>query len=377
MPLVLLAGAGAWAQTPGGGSGSPGKQRLVNLVTFDVALCWPPLESMPAAADGATVTGALLSARPAMLECLVAPSARGQAAETKVVVQTTLEPGGARTTVTGDNLSASGRSCVERAVEQVPWKSPPKNTKPVVGALTVQHGPTSPAVKFGVNEASDVAGKVRLALKDWCDCFSAVGDGAPPVLEAKLTIKKGRASAASFEKGEGGLAMCLLPRLQAMDFLASAQDLLVPVPLLLVNSQAQSENPAAAPDLQFSQLDAIRGRRAAKLAMAVGARNLAVVGYDALVALFKKKAPGVQLKHVKEGCLAMLRADDALIDANQKQLEVDEKSLKLAKGLSSKDLAWTEAAKAAQQQVDASSGDLQKAQAARDADLLVCPKEHF
>lgn len=351
------------------------KQKLSNLVSFDVATCWPPVESVGDARDGAVVTGVLLAARPSIVECLVPPSARGPAPDTRVVIDVSLDQSGPRISASGDNLSTSGKSCIESQVAQAPWKPLPKGSRTASGSLTVQHGAQSPLVRFGVNEASDVAGKVRLALKDWCDCFALVGDTAPPELEAKLTVKKGRVAHATFDHNEGKLAQCMLPRLQSMDFLAAAEELVVPIPLLLLNSQAATENEKAAPDLQFAQLDAIRGRRASALAMAVGARNLAVTAYDQQVAQFKKKAGGVTVKQLKQSCAALVRADDNLIDANQQQVETDERTLALATKLSAGDKAWAQAARAAQTQVDNSKADLAKAQAARTADLAVCPKE--
>jgi hypothetical protein len=240
----------------------------------------------------------------------VPPSARGQAPETQVVVDVSLDTTAPRIAASGDNLSASGKSCIEAQVAQAQWKPLPKGSRSVSGSITVQHGPTSPLVRFGVNEASDVAGKVRLALRDWCDCFALLGGAAPPELEARLTVTKGRAATATFDRTESKLAQCLLPRLQAMDFLASAQELVVPIPLLLLNSTASTENEKAMPELQFAQLDAIRGRRASKQALAVGARNIAVLAYDGPVALYKKKAGGVTVKQIKDSCGALVRADD-------------------------------------------------------------------
>jgi hypothetical protein len=379
LPLCfLLLGTTAPLLEEGGGDGALGsKQKLVNLVSFDLAVCSPPVETIADARDGAVVTGVLLSARPAVVECLVGPSSRGAALETKVVVDVSIDASAVRISASGDNLTASGKACIEGAVAQAPWKPLPKGSRSVSGSITVQHGPTSPLVRFGVNEASDVAGKVRLALKDFCDCFKDVGTQAPPELEAKLTVKKGRVAAASFDHNEGKLAACMLPKLQAMDFLASAQELVVPIPLLLLNSLASTENAQASPETQFSQLDAIRGRRASRLAMSVGARNIAVVAYDAQVAQYKKKAGSVPLKQLKDSCGALVKADEALIDATQKQVEVDERTLALASRLSGTDKNWAQAARAAQTQVDNSKADLVKAQAAKAADAAVCPKETY
>jgi hypothetical protein len=372
---LLLLGSTSAPPEAGGGDGETGnKQKLVNLVSFDLAVCAPPVEAVTDARDGAVITGVLLAARPAIVECLVGPSARGQAAETKVVVDVALDSAGPHIAASGDNLSASGKSCIEAAVAQAPWKPLPKGAR-ASGSITVQHGPTSPLVRFGVNEASDVAGKVRLALRDWCDCFNLVGKEPPPELEAKLTVKKGRAATANFDHNEGKLAACLLPKLQSMDFLASAPELVVPIPLLLVNSLATTENPRASPEAQFGQLDAIRSRRASRLAMAVGARNIAVVTYDGQVAQYKKKPASVPLKTLKDSCAALVKADDNLIDANQKQVEVDERTLALATRLSGTDKAWAQAARGAQTQADNSKADLAKAQAARAADAAVCPKD--
>src|SRR5262245_29358610 len=83
------------------------QQRVSNLLPFDVAICSPPKISLPAAPNAESVTGALRLLRPAVLECLVDPKSRA-GADPVVTIKTAA--------VSGANLSAEGKACVEKAV---------------------------------------------------------------------------------------------------------------------------------------------------------------------------------------------------------------------------------------------------------------------
>ena len=370
------------AAKPAGEEGHPDavhvdKLRIANLSTFDVAVCWPPVAALPVAGDGAVITGALLSARPRLLECLVDPLARGAAAESDQVVEVTVGDVGPSVRVQGDNLTAKGKACLEQVAQELPWKPLKPGSKPVTGRVTLHHGKNSPAVRLGINEASDVAGQVRLSMRDWCDCFQLIASEPPPTVQVRLALKTGQGPVAVVEQGDGPVAQCLLPKLRAGKYASRSAELSVPLPLLLLNSQGAAEASDAQPELQFAQLDAIRSRGAARVALAVGTRNQAVLEYDALVAKYKAKAGSVAVKLLRDACAAMVAADDALVDADQKQADLESRTLALAQRLAQKDASWTQAAQAAQAQVDAATAELEKAKRTRAADAAVCPKERY
>ena len=193
-----------------------------------------PGRLLPARADAAaspptraSCVGALLSARPQVMECLVDPKNRGPAATTKVTVKTTVTDQGATHAVTGENLTPEGqpasRRCWTRACSSQPLA---KGAQPVEATTTFEHEQAnSPSVTFGVNEGSDFSGAVRLAQPQLVRLLRGLqATRRPPVLTAKRRqLKKAPADArrsVTFEPAgstEGDqLAACLQPKIAAL-----------------------------------------------------------------------------------------------------------------------------------------------------------------
>src|SRR5689334_1862616 len=98
-------------------AGSQDKQKVENLIPFDVASCFAPKTSPAPNADG--VNAALRSLRPAVIECLLDAKARGGAEAT-----VTLTAEGGKVSVSG--VEGAGKACIEKLTSQItlPEKAP-------------------------------------------------------------------------------------------------------------------------------------------------------------------------------------------------------------------------------------------------------------
>jgi hypothetical protein len=382
--LVLAACATTAPSQKGETAAAPAvdRQKIVNISHFDVGSCTVPAPALPNPLNMEGIVGALVLARPGVLECFVDPKHRGTEAEASAAVKATVGENGPMYEVTGTNLTPAGVSCIETALKRLPFVALEKGTPSVTGSADFRHGATSPAVKFGVNAASDVAGSIRLAAPAWCDCWASLGTTPPPSLRATVKLHATTAGAAtdiSFDPtthaDATALISCLTPKLAALRLVHDTNELTLSYPFLLVNSSAAQESAEAQPELQFIQLDLIRAQRAAEVAVKIGARTNALQTYDALVAKYKLKPDPKRVTELKDKCAAMVQSDDDWIAALKSQGEVDARSSTLAKSLKAKDARWTEAEAAAQAQVTASQNDVKKAEDVRAADVAVCPKE--
>jgi hypothetical protein len=364
---------------PGAPAPAVEKQKIVNISHFDVGSCAAPSPTLPDPLNPEGVVGALVLARPSVLECFVDPKNRGPEAESSAAVKATVSDSGAAYEVTGTNLTPAGTACIEAALKKLPFKAVEKGTAPVVGQAEFRHGPTSPAVKLGVNAASDVAGAIRLGETGWCECWNALGANAPPTFKATLKLVPAKPPEVTFEPTTDAdatkLIACLTPKLQAIPPITGTNELTVHYPFLLVNSSAREESAGAPPELQFIQLDLIRAQKAADVAVKIGVRTNALKTYDALVAKYKAKPSGVLIKDLKDKCAAMVGTDEAWIASLKTQADVDGRSLALASSLKATNPKWADAEAAAQAQVTASAGDVKKAEDVKTADMAVCPKE--
>src|SRR5688572_2737044 len=79
--------------------------KITNQPAFDVATCHPRQLTLPTPPNQAIIIGALVSARPQLLECLVDPENRGPAQTTKVTVKATVDTTGGKHAITGENLT--------------------------------------------------------------------------------------------------------------------------------------------------------------------------------------------------------------------------------------------------------------------------------
>ncbi len=355
------------------------RMKIANISHFDVGSCVAPAPTLPDPLNMEGVVGALVLARPSVLECFVDPKNRGPEGDAGAAVKANVGETGATYEVTGTNLSPSGIACVETALKRLPFKPSAKGAPVVTGAADFRHGANSPSVTLGLNAASDVAAAIRLAMPLWCDCWTPLGTLPPPSMKAKFKLVPSKPAELTFDPttdaAATALIACVTPKLTALALVGGPNELTVGFPFLLVNSMAAQESADAQPELQFIQLDLIRAQRAADVAAKIGARTNALKTYDALVATYKAKPDFRLIKDLREKCAAMVKSDDDWIATLKSQGEVDTRSHALALTLKSKDARWTETEAAAQAQVTASANDVKKADEVRAADLAVCPKE--
>jgi hypothetical protein len=336
------------------GGKPPEQQRVENLVPFDVASCFTPKASVPSNAEG--VSGALRLLRPSAIECLVDAKARGGGEAT---VGLTFTDGG----VTASGVEGPGKACIEKAAAQLTWpaSAPKANSDVRVGG---------PSVKTGVNAASDIAAAIRLAQGQWCDCYA---EKLPASIELDVHVKAG-AGVEVTPVAASTVASCLAAKVKTLK-LEAPTETHVPYVFFFIDSRADAESADAPPALQFAQLDAIRARRSAESAMAVGARVAAVTTYDGLVAKYNAaKKPYKMVKEISARCADLVKADDALVAAVAAQSALDVHTAELTEGFAAKDPQWKNAAAAMRAQAQAGAGEADKMKAARDSDAKVCPK---
>lgn len=368
------------------------QQQLVNGGWLDAAIFALEAPALPAKVNNDVLLGVELMARPLVLECLVDPKNRGAEKRTHLVIDAALGDAGVTHKVSGQNLPPAGASCVEAALTKWTASIPTLNAKiaagPAVSAhLEIDHvAGVQPAVVLGVNEVSDVAGAIRLALPGWGECFAAWKSAPPRVLKGSLQLHKAKApatqvspSALSFEpSGDANadkVAACLAPKLNALSFKSpAAETLAIPLVLRFVHSGAGESLPGAPADLQFTQLDLARGRRTAEAAIAVGGRNQATAAYDDAVKRYKAGAKDVSVKELKDKCAALLAADDRLLDAAKKTLAVEEATHAFAQDQKAKDATWAEVEAIAAKKQGEAQKDVESFKAARSADEAACPK---
>jgi hypothetical protein len=355
--------------------------KVQNLIPFDIALCSAPTLEVPKPATKESLLGALLAGRPALLECLVDPASRGPALESGATITATLASSGPSFAIDGTNLTEAGKACLQKAAGRVELGALAEGATPVSTTFTVQHGPQSGAVRFGLNAASDIAGRVRLAMPKWCNCYSAFGSAnAPPTLSAKMTLyKDGKPTQVVFSAAPGleAATTCLTEKLQGP--LGPLQDEVtgLTLPFLLVNSNAVGEQAANAAELQFIQLDGVRAQRSAQTAVRIGVREATNAAYNRLVSEYKAAKPKLQpalLKELRVRCDSLVKADDAWVAAMKAQLEIDSRTSNVVSAFAQKDAAaWGPAVAATKAQLDGTSADLAKVQAIRVSDAGVCP----
>lgn len=365
--------------------------RITNINQSDLAVCFPKAPAVPEKITAETLTGLLVAARPQIMECLADPKRRGPEKETRAVIKTTLGASGIEYAVSGQNLTAEGESCLKSALTRyfatVPQLAAPRpaGAAPITAEVPVQHiAGVSPAVTLGINEGSDITGTVRLMQSTWCDCYADWKDAAPRPLKAKIKVAKGASSApsdVSFEPtndpAADKVAACLKDKVKALRFKVSTDEVTVPYTFLFLNSAHDGGVPNAPPEIQFAQLDALRGQRAAAAVIAVGARSAAAGTYDDLVKQYKAKPASVNVDDLKARCADLLKADEGWAASIEKQLEIDQQTVTLVTELASKDEGWSKAKAASQANLDATKKDLELAKKTRSDDAGICPKERF
>jgi hypothetical protein len=368
--------------------------KIVNISQSDLGVCFP---KPPATAELITteaMTGLLVAARPQVLECLVDPTRRGPERDTRITVKSTLGASGVEHAISGQNLTPAGEQCVREALSRyfaaVPTvkSSASAGAAPVTAEAQFQHvAGVLPTVKLGQNEGSDVAGTIRLQQSTWCDCYADWKDAPPRTLKAKLKLKKGAAAGPvapaditfdpTNEPVADKVAACLKDKVKALKFNVTSDEVTIPYTFLFLHSSHDGPIADAPPEIRFAQLEALRGQRAASAVVAVGARTVAAVNYDALVKKYKAKPEHSLVDELKTKCAALLKTDDAWIAAIERQLDMDQQTLALIVELKANDPQWAKAEAAIQSNVDATKKDLDAAKKTRTDDAGICPKERF
>src|SRR5512139_446886 len=180
--VVFACGGLIGCATQQGAQGGPKteQQRITNIGYFDLKNCWPgKVELKPVTKEA--VIGFLVNSRPELNECFVDPKNRGPADVTHAVIKMTVNEQGPSFDVQGENLTPAGTECVKTVLSSRASVEPlPAGAAPVEGQIDFQHKiGVSPAVRMGVNEASDATGAIRLAIPKWCDCFAPWENKAP------------------------------------------------------------------------------------------------------------------------------------------------------------------------------------------------------
>jgi hypothetical protein len=365
--------------------------RITNINQSDLAVCFPKAPAVPDKITGETLTGLLVAARPQIMECLADPKRRGAEKETRAVIKTTYGPGGVEHAVSGQNLTPDGETCLKQTLTRyfssVPQLASPAaaGAAPITAEVPVQHiAGVSPAVTLGLNEGSDIAGTVRLMQSTWCDCYAEWKDAPPRPLKAKIKVTKGASVApsdVSFEPtsdpAADKVAACLTDKVKGLRFKVSTDELTLPYTFLFLHSAHDGGLPNAPPEIQFSQLDSLRGQRAAAAVIAIGERSAAAGVYDGLVKQYKAKPASVKVEDLKARCADLLKADDGWVASIEKQIDIDQKTVALVSELAAKDQGWAKAQAAAQSNLDDTKKDLESAKKIRTDDAGICPKERF
>jgi hypothetical protein len=398
LSLAACGGEQTTTATPAGASSASAKseqQRLQNMATFDVGTFTAAPPAVGARVNTEILTGVEVSARPLVMECLVDPKNRGADKSTRVAVDATLGDAGVDHKVSGTNLTPAGTACIEAALKRWTGAAPSLVAKNADGAVKA-HAEfehlvgVSPSVVTGVNEVSDVAGTIRLALPTWGECFAEWKSAPPRSLKATVKVarpaEKGEAAAtvtasevkfdAVSDPAAGKVAACLEGKLKALPFKTPASgSLMVPYEFRFLHSGITDALPDATPELSFAELDLQRSHRAVEVVIALGERNLASGAYDAVVKRFKAKTkPEPSIADLKNGCAALLAADDKLLGAVDKQGSTEDAVQKLAAAQQAKDPSWGTAAGKAAEELAQTQKDLAQFKALRQADEGSCPK---
>ncbi|SEN24458.1 hypothetical protein SAMN05444354_13517 [Stigmatella aurantiaca] len=382
---VLVTAACAGQQKPAAGSAPVSKEertRISNQPSFDVATCKPHPVTLLQPPNQVYLVGALISARPQIMECLVGPASRSGAESTQVTVKTRLTPTEAAHAVSGTNLTPEGQKCIQDAINaHVPVQPLAQGAQPLEATAEFIHERNNrTTVTMGLNEGSDFSAAVRLAQPQWCECYATYATQAPPLLNARIKLTQASQTPAevTFEPSgstEGDqLAACLKEKIAALPAKTTSQELTFPYRFVHFNSQATEASASMPADLRFLQQELVRNQRTANTALAIGARENAAAVYEVLANKYREnpRKNYTLIPQLREKCAALETAAQAWVTAVEAQLAGDQQTLTLIQELKAKDPAWTDAETAAQTALGKTQADLQTAQKGRQDDANVC-----
>jgi hypothetical protein len=374
-------------------------QAMVNVLPFDLAVCFVQPAPVEQPVNAVTFNGLWILAGPLVQDCLVDSRHTVPGKSNAFKVTLGLSENGTTRLIESDGLTAAGKKCIDDAVGKVspPIAPLPAGSKAVVYTQQMPEVPANLQVRFGVNESSDVAGTVRLAMPSMCSCFEPFKAGADPVpisLKVQLTPapEKFKRPDGTMPKpvevtvGDGPAApvkACIAEKLSALTYPPTKSDnqFVVPYEFRFLNAVATSQDVSALSDTaKFSQLDVMDVPRLAAAQLeqarldAAGARyNALVKEYQALSKSDPKKAHGM-LKELVSGCKKLVAEHDAYIAVLQEEAKLRQEQLTLTTALKAKDPAWTNAEAAVRKAAGESESLVGKARESRASDEKVCPK---
>jgi hypothetical protein len=389
------------------------KDRVVNLVPFDISNCYPHALELTKPTNVFAVQAAFASARSSLQECLTDTRTYDGTKPIHGKVNITVDSSGAKVNASGEGLQPAAKACIEKAVTtQLGTVTPlAADAKPIIFDGPYERGANT-GVRLGVNEASDVQGTIRLTLPQWCSCLDDYKTKVPPVVSGPITLtrKDMLQYADRFKLADGGIpklrlvsaglagppgdataekvATCLNAKVETLPLTSTSEQYIAPVQLFLLNSNAtDSMGSSLPPPVQFAQLDASREQRRAEAFAALAKRQKAADDYDKSVVRYqtgikstdpkKRKAASGMLNELKSGCAALVKADEDFTAALGTQIAVEQKAVELARTLKASDPSWTDAEAAA----TGAAGDTQKqideARQATTANQKSCPKTKY
>lgn len=389
LSAALLLGA-ACATTPKTAETVETRERISNRSPFDIAYCHPGTGvPMPATATAPGLIGALLTTEPLVLECLVDPANRGEAAETVVTLTTTVDATGATHDATGENLTDAGRACITGKLEEALRLPAVAEGKPAVkGEIKVVHRKgENPTVTLGINQPSDIFAAIRLGQQGWCDCYPDA-TATPPTVRAEFEVLPDATGLTNVtfvpvsdavdggaqEAGDAALTACLTEKLSALQVAPAAKHWKLPYVFEHGNAYAAAPAPNASPFVQFQHHTARRSQAQARAAMAAGDADIARGDYDALVSRYQKNSKSVSIKQLVDGCKRLVDADDAFISALEKLRSVGTDTQAFANAQVDSDSQWSDVVSQATEAVAKTDADLAAAKAQRESDNKACPK---
>jgi hypothetical protein len=222
-----------------------------------------------------------------------------------------------------------------------------------------------------------------MGLPSFCGCFEPWREAPPRELEMLVNLRRppgdeGLATVAPLNIHPHGViftqklagadaqvAACLQGHIQEMTFRVPKLEYDVPFVFSFIDSRRDGQLEGLEPWLQHKQMEAVRARRFAELAMAMGARSSAARNYDALVKRWEQDK-SVKVDAITRSCKGLITTDEAWSAAAQKKLETEKASLAIAT------LVGQEAAVSAK--IVESERALASASEARQDDERACPK---
>lgn len=374
--------------------------KIVNIFPFDLGVCFLKPVEVATPVNEIALSGLWLAARPAVVECLHDSRNYVAGKPSSFKLTLTLSDAGYSRVVESDGLSPTGKKCIEDAVGKTSPQLQPlaAGTKPVVFTAQVPELKTE-LVRFGVNEFSDVAAVIRLAMPSLCSCFDVYKDTPDPApVDLKVQVTK---TPDKFKLPDGGLprpvevtfvpgpppamTSCAEGKLSALSYPATSDQIVVPYRFLFINGLAKSSDVTALgdPSLKFAQLEAMAYERSAATqiqqarVVAASARYNGMVNeYKALTKSNPKKA-NAMIKDLSAACQSLVAQDDALIASAESEYKLHQDTLAVVTAAKAKDPSWGETEVGTQKMAASAQAVIAKAKEARAADEKACPKLKF